>query len=80
MCFCCYIHIFVNNIQYTEPLGDNLEAIKQQLLYEDDDTDDIRDEYQDSGHNQTRSSFSSFLHSEDTSINIRNAEPWYVCI
>ena len=73
---------------YTEPLGDNLETIKEKLLYEHQAVDDIvDDENQNNGvvihqqqaqYQQSRSSVLSLMkESPDTSIDIRNAEPMY---
>ena len=73
---------------YTEPLGDNLETIKQKLLLYDEH-DDIDDDDEENNHNgfvihqqqqnhRSRSSLLSLKDSPDTSIDIRNAEPMYV--
>ena len=65
---------------YTEPLGDNLDIIKQQLLFIDQQQQEQQQEHQEEEQQQeihsSRSSVISLMkESPDTSIDIRNAEP-----
>ena len=73
---------------YTEPLGDNLDVIKQQILYEEQEKnrkfkEDVHPRlpsHDDHRFDDGRSSLVSLAkESPDTSIDIRNAEPLYVC-
>lgn len=68
---------------YTEPLGDNLDLIKQQLLYQadggppapDDQADDDDENALQPAHVSRSSVLSLVRDTTDASIDIRNAEP-----